>query len=101
MTEDDLRERVDATVAYTSHDAALERLEAWIADDPGDDPRVLGDRLTVAYEGAGGWFTAELVERGRELLPDARYVKLDGGAITRPDLSAEVVRSVTGVAAAR
>jgi pimeloyl-ACP methyl ester carboxylesterase len=100
MSEDDLRERVEMTVAYVSHEASLGRLEAWIHDHPGNDPRLLGERLTVAYEGSGGWFTADLNDRGRDLLPDARFVKLDGGAISRPDLTAEVVRSVTGVRAA-
>jgi hypothetical protein len=99
MTQDELRARVDATVAYIDHDASLGRLEGWIHDDPGDDPRALGERLVVAYEGAGEWFPAELTERGLDLLPDAQFVKLDGGAIRRPDLTAAVVRSVTGAAA--
>jgi pimeloyl-ACP methyl ester carboxylesterase len=101
MTEEDLRERVDRTVAYVDHDAALGRLEAWINDDPGDAPSTLGNRLLVAYEGASGWFPADLTERGRELLPEARFVKLERGAITRPDLAAAVVRMVTGAAAPR
>jgi pimeloyl-ACP methyl ester carboxylesterase len=99
MSDAEVRERVDATVAYIDHDAALERLEEWIADEPGDDPRALGDRLVVAYEGAGGWFPAELTERGQDLLPDAQLVKLDGGAISRPDLTAAVVRGITGAKA--
>jgi hypothetical protein len=33
------------------------------------------------------------------LLPDARFVKLEGGAISRPELTAAVVREVTGAAA--
>ncbi len=97
MTEDEIRERVDMTVNYISHEAALGRLETWIHDDASADPVALGERMVVAYEGAGAWFTAELVERGRTLLPDARFVKLEGGAVTRPELTAAVVRSVTGV----
>jgi pimeloyl-ACP methyl ester carboxylesterase len=94
-----LRERVDLTVAYIGHEAALRRLEYWIADDPGDDPRTLGDRLVVAYEGAGGWFPADLTEHGQEFLPDAQLIKLEGGAISRPDLTAAVVRELTGAKA--
>jgi pimeloyl-ACP methyl ester carboxylesterase len=99
MTQDEVRDRVDATVAYVDHDAALGRLQAWIRDAPGEDPRKLGDRLVVAYEGAGAWFTADLVDRGRELLPEARFIQLDGGPISRPDLAANVVRSITGTQA--
>ena len=98
MTENEVRERLDATVAYSDHEASLGRLEEWIADDPGDDPRALGDRLVVAYHGGGEWFTAELVGRGSELLPEAQFVKLENGPISRPDLVAAVVRRVTGAA---
>jgi hypothetical protein len=101
LTEADIRARIDATVAYIGHAAALGRLEAWIADDPGDEAATLGNRLIVAYEGAGGWFPAELTERVSELLPEAQFVKLDGGVISRPDLTAVVVRSITGAAASR
>jgi pimeloyl-ACP methyl ester carboxylesterase len=97
MGPDEIRTRVDATVAYIDHEASCGRLEAWIRDDPGDDPRALGDRLIVAYEGAGGWFPADLTEVGREILPEAQFVRLDGGALSRPDLTAAVVRGVTGV----
>jgi pimeloyl-ACP methyl ester carboxylesterase len=96
-TQDEIRQRVDANVAYTGHDAACSRLEEWIHDDPGDDPAQLGDRLVIAYEGSGAWFPTDLTELGSQVLPEARFVKLDGGALTRPDLTAAVVRSVTGV----
>jgi pimeloyl-ACP methyl ester carboxylesterase len=98
MTADDVRARVDATVAYVDHEASLGRLEAWIADNPGDAPRALGDRLVVAYEGAGAWFPADLTEIGSRLLPEAQFVKLDGGPLSRPDLAAAVVRGVTSSA---
>jgi len=99
MDPEELRRRVDATVAYIGHEAATTRLDAWIHDNPGGDPIALGDRLIVAYEGAGGWFPAELTEHARELLPEAQLIRLDGGAISRPDLTAAVVRAVTGAAA--
>jgi pimeloyl-ACP methyl ester carboxylesterase len=100
-TPEQMRERVDAIVSYVDHDAALARLDEWIRDEPGDDPLTLGDRLIVAYEGAGGWFPADLTELGSRLLPEARFEKLEGGALSRPDLTAAVVRSVTGVGAPR
>jgi pimeloyl-ACP methyl ester carboxylesterase len=99
MSADETRDRVDRTVAYTPHDAGLARLEEWIRDAARDDARALGDRLVVAYEGAGGWFPAELHDRAAQILPDARFERLEGGAISRPGLTADVVRSV--VAAAR
>lgn len=95
----EVRARVDATAAYIDHEASLARLEQWIDDDPGDDPRSLGQRLVIAYEGAGAWFPSELTELGTSILPDAQFVKLEGGALTRPDLTAAVIRSVTGVKA--
>jgi pimeloyl-ACP methyl ester carboxylesterase len=101
MSQDDVRDRVDATVAYIDHEASLGRLEAWIGDEPGGDPQSLGARLVVAYEGAGAWFTADLVDRAGELMPEAQLVKLERGAVSRPDLTADVVRQITGVAAAR
>jgi pimeloyl-ACP methyl ester carboxylesterase len=98
-TQQQIRQRVDAIVAYIDHDASVARLDEWIRDNPGDDPLTLGDRLIVAYEGAGGWFPADLTELGSQLLPEARFEKLERGALTRPDLTAAVVRSVTGVEA--
>jgi pimeloyl-ACP methyl ester carboxylesterase len=94
ITTDQLRERVDRTVEYIPYEAGCGRLEEWIADQPGEDSRALGDRLIIAYEGAGGWFTADLHEHGREFLPEARFEQLNGGAISRPDLTADVVRRV-------
>jgi pimeloyl-ACP methyl ester carboxylesterase len=101
MSADAVRARVDATVAYIDHEASVARLEAWIHDDPGAAPRALGDRLVIAYEGAGAWFPADLTDVGRRLLPEAQIVKLEGGALTRPDLTAAVIRGVTSTSSAR
>jgi pimeloyl-ACP methyl ester carboxylesterase len=99
MSEEDVRARVDGSVAYIDHEASVTRLECWIRDDPGDDPAALGERLIIAYEGAGEWFPSELTEVGSRILPDAQFVKLEGGVLTRPELTAAVVRGVTGAAA--
>ena len=99
-SQDEVRARVDATVGYIDHEAAVGRLEAWIADEPGDHPSRLGDRLIVAYEGAGAWFPADLTEIATDILPEARLVKLEGGALSRPDLTAAIVRDVTGASSA-
>lgn len=96
MSRDGIRERIDELVAYIGQDAGIGRLNGWIRDDAGGDAVELGDRLTIAYEGAGGWFPAGLHERARQNLPEARFEKLEGGAISRPELTAAVVRGVTG-----
>jgi pimeloyl-ACP methyl ester carboxylesterase len=96
-SQDEIRERVDRTVGYVDHEASTTRLEQWIQDDPGEDPASLGDRLIVAYEGSGGWFPSDLTDLGKEYLPEAQFMKLDGGALSRPALTAAVVRNLTGV----
>lgn len=96
MPQEGLRERIDELVAYIGQDAGIGRLDGWIRDDAGPDAVKLGDRLTIAYEGSGGWFPAGLHEAARQTLPEARFEKLEGGAISRPELTAAVVRSITG-----
>jgi pimeloyl-ACP methyl ester carboxylesterase len=107
MSEDELRERIDAQVEHVPHEAAVPRLRAWAADQPLDDALALGDRLwvLVAENLAGGWFPAgrqmaEVVERE---LPQARIVEVADGMLSRPDETARVVRRLAadrGVAAA-
>jgi pimeloyl-ACP methyl ester carboxylesterase len=96
MSQEALRERLDQTIAYIGHDAGLGRLDAWIHDRARDDALALGDRLILAYEGAGEWFPAGLHENARATLSEARFERLEGGAVSRPDLTAAVVRGVTG-----
>lgn len=93
-----LRERVDQTVRYCSHEAALGRLEAWVHDDCTEQARALGDRLVLAAEADGEWFSADLHDRVHEFLPEARSVRLERGAVSRPDITADLVRSLTSAA---
>jgi pimeloyl-ACP methyl ester carboxylesterase len=97
MTPDDLRERVALTADYCGQEAGTGRLETWIRDDAADAARSLGDRLVVLAEGSGEWFPSDLHDAARRALPEARIVRLEGGAISRPDLSAMRIREITGV----
>jgi pimeloyl-ACP methyl ester carboxylesterase len=101
MAPEKLRERVDLTVAYCSHEAGLGRLEAWIRDDPTEDARALGERLILAAQGDGQWFSADLHENMRRILPDALIERLEGGAVSRPELTAEVIRATSARASTR
>jgi pimeloyl-ACP methyl ester carboxylesterase len=97
MTTDELRERIDRIVEYCSHEAGLGRLEMWIRDDAAGPARDLGDRLVVLAEGSGEWFPSNLHDLAREYLPEAQIERLEGGAISRPEISADRIRAIAGV----
>jgi pimeloyl-ACP methyl ester carboxylesterase len=97
MTSDDLRDRVALNVEHCGQEAGTGRLESWIADDAADAARSIGGRLFVLAEGSGEWFPSDLHDRARQALPEAEIVRLEGGAISRPDLSAARIREITGV----
>jgi pimeloyl-ACP methyl ester carboxylesterase len=99
MSEDEVRERVEQQVAYCPAGVALERVNAWIEDDPLEAARETGDRLWITYtaEVAGPWIPGdpqfrELVEKH---LPEANLAKLADGVVSRPDLTAEIIREIS------
>jgi pimeloyl-ACP methyl ester carboxylesterase len=99
LNEDEVRERIDKQVAYTPHDPLVERLRAWNEDDPSDAARALGDRLwlVTSPDTAGPWFPSiEVIDDIlRRLLPDANRANIEQGIVSRPDLTADVVRRIT------
>ena len=99
LTEDQIRERVDLVVDHCSQEAAVSRLGMWIRDD-GTEPAVaLGNRLWILNYPGNPWFPPEIAERMSEILPGARYEAVEDGPMSRPDLTAAIVRRVTGAAA--
>jgi hypothetical protein len=95
LDEEGLRARIDETLAYTSPETTLARIESWLArPSPLDQLRELGDRLAVIWQEGDSW-QAGAIPRIRELLPDARVVEVEDGALSRPDLAANVVREMT------
>jgi pimeloyl-ACP methyl ester carboxylesterase len=95
LSEDELRARVDETLAYTGVETTLARLESWLEDENAlDELRALGDRLAIVWHEGDSW-QAGSIPRVGELLPDARVVEVEDGPLSRPDLAAAVVREMT------
>lgn len=96
LSEDEGRERVDRVVAYCSQDVGAARLRAWIGDDARDAATAVGDRLWILSNSGedNPWFTAPALDRTRQLLPEAHIEEIEGGAVSRPDLTAAIVRRI-------
>jgi pimeloyl-ACP methyl ester carboxylesterase len=96
MSEEEARDRVAQVVAYCPQEAGVPRLRAWIDDSLLAEARALADRLwMLILKGTNPWFPAETTARTRELLPEARLEKVEDGPISRPDLTAAVIRRIT------
>jgi pimeloyl-ACP methyl ester carboxylesterase len=96
MEDAEVRARVARQVDYHPQEAAVPRVRAWTEDEPIEYAHAAGDRLwiIVTPEMAGPWFPRgdEILRIIRELLPEARVAEVEDGALSRPELSAEVVR---------
>jgi pimeloyl-ACP methyl ester carboxylesterase len=104
MSEDEVRQRVADQAEHCPVEAAAPRLHAWASDDRKDDSLAVGNRLWVVVSEAmaGGWFPAgaEMAAVVERVLPEANVVDVEDGMVSRPDLSAAVIRGVTATAAA-
>jgi pimeloyl-ACP methyl ester carboxylesterase len=99
MGEDEVRDRVARVSEYMDPQAARERAEAWLADDPSEHARALGDRLWILHAGPEQLFEGTLAARVAELFPEAHIEQLEGGPISQPGLYAERIRRLAGDAA--
>jgi pimeloyl-ACP methyl ester carboxylesterase len=97
LDENELRERVDRVADYLSIEAATGRTNAWLEDDLSGPVNELGERVSILHGGVDPLFEGALGARVAELFPKARVERLADGPITRPDLTAAHVRSLTGV----
>jgi pimeloyl-ACP methyl ester carboxylesterase len=93
-SDDRVRQRVQLVVDNCPHRVALERLSHWVEDDIADLSRALGQRLWILESGSNPWFPFSLLEKTRELLPEAHLEAVEDGAIARPDITANYVRRV-------
>jgi pimeloyl-ACP methyl ester carboxylesterase len=99
LDEAGVAERVRLVTAYMAHATMLERLQAWLADDAVASSRTAGNRLTILLYGDDPWSSPDAAPATRDLLPDAQVVEVEDGPISRPDLTAAIIRRATGVAA--
>jgi pimeloyl-ACP methyl ester carboxylesterase len=101
LSDNEARERVDSVVEYCAQDVGAARLRAWIDDDVREAARVVGDRLWILSNSVeeNPWFTAPALDRTRQLLPEAHIEEIEGGAVSRPDLTAAMVRRAIASAA--
>ena len=91
MSESELRRRLDAEVSYSSDEALRARAQWFLRTDIVDAERRIGDRLWIAYW-ENDWTPRTAAHRINEVLPEARIEPVDAGPISRPDLTANVVR---------
>jgi len=96
MTEEEIRERVRLQADYQPQETAVARLRAWVDDDALVPARACGDRLWLLSSETmgGGWFPTgrEAMKLSRKLFPEAHVEEVEDGLMSRPDLTAAVVR---------
>jgi pimeloyl-ACP methyl ester carboxylesterase len=95
FSDEEVQARVDAVQAYSPHEATLARLRSWVRYDSRQGGRAMGDRLWMLTFAGNQWFPEDLIPGIRRDLPDARIEPVEDGAVSRPDLTAEIVRRIT------
>jgi pimeloyl-ACP methyl ester carboxylesterase len=99
MNEDQVRERVDLTAEYSPQDVTLTRLLAWIEDDASEAALAVGDKLWLLHHAHNAWFPLDVLEPTRQALPEAHVEQVDDGPLSRPDITAALVRQLVAAAA--
>jgi pimeloyl-ACP methyl ester carboxylesterase len=97
LSDRELRERVERGVDYCSQEAAIARLQTWMqTDELAGVAEALGHRLRV-IQFPTLWFPRETIDMVRERLPHAHVHALEDteGPLSRPDITAGIVREAT------
>jgi pimeloyl-ACP methyl ester carboxylesterase len=100
MSEPELQARVATQFEYFPQEAAVARVREWADDDPMEETRRIGARLSIitSPEGvAGPWLpdVEELRRLTEELAPEARRIEFAEGAVSQPAAAAEIIRGIT------
>jgi pimeloyl-ACP methyl ester carboxylesterase len=95
FSPEQVQKRIDEVVANAPLEATLARLRQWGSHDSREAARRLGDRLHVLIFGGNLWFPPELEAVIRRDVPEARIEHVEDGAVSRPDLTASVIRRIT------
>jgi hypothetical protein len=100
MPQDEVRARVVGQAEHVPMEVAAARVREWAEDEGAQDPgRELGDRLVILLSDSitGGWWPGpELLKPLLdEYFPGAVVQQVEDGIISRPDLTAAIVRERT------
>ncbi|HEY2602732.1 MAG TPA: alpha/beta hydrolase [Thermoleophilaceae bacterium] len=90
-----VQRRIELVVAYSPQEAAVARLRQWGSHDSREAGRRLGDRLWILIFGGNLWFPPELAAVLKRDVPEARIEQVADGAVSRPDLTAGIIRRIT------
>ena len=91
LSETELRDRLEAQLAYCPPEVGIERGKAQLAYDATRACAALGRKLWITH-----WESpvspVDAVKRVGQRLPEAHLLELEDGPISRPELAASVVR---------
>ena len=80
-------------------ETAVAQFRAWLDDDPLESSRRVGDRLWLVWypDVAGAAFPPlpEMQGITARMVPDAHVEIIEDGMVSRPDLTAAIVRRIT------
>ena len=100
--DDEIRERVERTIAYCPQESGVARGSVWLDSDATEEARQLGRRLWILESGTNPWFGSSITfDRTPVVLPEAQVLPAEDGVISRPDITAGVVRRLTAQARER
>lgn len=91
MTEAEVRERLEEQLAYYPPEVGIERGKSYLAYDATRACAALGRRLWIIHW-EGTIAPPDAIKRVRQRLPAARLFEVENGPISRPELTAEIVR---------
>jgi pimeloyl-ACP methyl ester carboxylesterase len=94
MSEDELRDRVNAQVEYSPQEVAVSRLRAWMEDEAREEALALGGRLWGVHYPTQPWFGMQLVDIHKRELPEAELRILPDGPVTCAKEHAELIREI-------
>jgi pimeloyl-ACP methyl ester carboxylesterase len=91
MSEAEVRERIEEQLAYSPPEVGVERAKSYLDFDATHRCAALGRRLWIIHwENPIG--SSDAIKRAGRRLPEAQLFEVEDGPISRPDLTAEIVR---------
>lgn len=96
FSDERVQHRIEEVLEFCEPEASTGRLRTWIADDVSSEARAVGDRLWWLTTTDNPWFPDNLADQIPQLLPEAHVEPVDDGPVNRPDLTAALVRRITG-----